>query len=69
MITRTVTREQAALLASAEQAKAQAIQHAATIANAMCAGLVPDGAQLVDINTDTGVLTFHVARSGGDDAE
>lgn len=68
MMQLTVTPAQAQILASAEQAKAQAIAHAQTVANAMCAGLVPDGAQLADINTDTGVLTFHVETTGGDDA-
>jgi len=58
MTTLTISPAQYALLEQALAAREQAARHATVVLASMTAGLVPDGAELCEMDTLTHVLTF-----------
>jgi hypothetical protein len=64
MTTITVTPAQAALLLAKLTARDTAARDAQTTLDALTVGQVPESAQLSNIDTATGVLTFTVIADG-----
>ncbi len=62
-----VTTEQAKLVADAITRRDALTREATLLVSALSAGHVPSGATLIDVNVDTGMLTFHAEHDTGDD--
>jgi hypothetical protein len=60
----TVHLEQARLVADAIARRDALTRELSLMVGTLAAGQVPAGAQLVDVNVDTGVLTFEVPHAG-----